>query len=57
MKKLNIAIIGLGNIANRHLKCFEKSLNSKLKGVASRNLENLKNFKKKVKIDDKFHFD
>ena len=57
MKRINWGIIGLGNIANRHLKSFEKSLNSKLKGVASRNLENLKNFKKKVKIDDKFYFD
>ena len=56
MKRINWGIIGLGNIANRHLKSFEKSLNSKLKGVASRNLENLKNLKKKVKIDDKFCF-
>ena len=57
MKRINWGIIGLGNIANRHLKSFEKSLNSKLKGVASRNLENLKNFKKKINADDKFCFD
>ena len=46
MKRINWGIIGLGNIANHHLKSFEKSLNCKLKGIASRNLENLKNFKK-----------
>ena len=56
MKRINWGIIGLGNIANHHLKSFEKSLNCKLKGIASRNLENLKNFKKNINLDDKFCF-
>ena len=56
MKRINWGIIGLGNIANYHLKSFEKSLNCKLKGIASRNKENLKNFKKRFNIDDKLCF-
>ncbi len=56
MKRINWGIIGLGNIANHHLKSFEKSLNCKLKGIASRNLGNLKKFKKKINLDDKFCF-
>ena len=57
MKRINWGIIGLGNVANHHLKTFEKSLNCELKGIASRNLENLKNFKKKINVNDKFCFD
>ena len=47
MKKINWGIIGLGKIANSHLKSFEKSENCKLKGVASKNLQNLEYLKKK----------
>ena len=56
MKRINWGIIGLGNIANHHLKSFKKLLNCKLKGIASRNLENLKNFKKNTNVNDKFCF-
>ena len=56
MKRINWGIIGLGNIANHHLKSFKKLLNCKLKGIASRNLENLKNFKKNINVDEKFCF-
>ena len=57
MKRINWGIIGLGNIANSHLKSFEISENCQLKGIASKNLKNLKNFKKKINIDDTFCFD
>ena len=56
MKKINWGIIGLGKIANSHLKSFEKSENCKLKGVASKNLQNLEYLKKKIKIDNLFCF-
>tara|TARA_A100001015_G_scaffold297064_1_gene378094 strand:+ start:93 stop:1109 length:1017 start_codon:yes stop_codon:yes gene_type:complete len=57
MKRINWGIIGLGNIADHHLKSFEKLENCKLKGIASKNFKNLKNFKKKINVDDKFCFD
>ncbi len=57
MKRINWGIIGLGKMANSHLKSFEKSYNCQLKGIASKNLENLRNFKKKINIDDSFCFD
>ena len=47
MKRINWGIIGLGNIANHHLKSFKKSENCQLKGIASRNSQKLENFKKK----------
>ena len=56
MKKINWGIIGLGNIANAHLNCFSKSDNFKLKGIASKNLQNLKNFKENSSIENKFCF-
>tara|TARA_Y100000591_G_scaffold310707_1_gene313323 strand:- start:480 stop:1496 length:1017 start_codon:yes stop_codon:yes gene_type:complete len=56
MKKINWGIIGLGKIASSHLKSFEKSENCKLKGVASKNLQNLEYFKKKINIDNLFCF-
>ena len=57
MKRINWGIIGLGNIAYSHLKSFEKSENCRLKGVASKNLQNLANFKEKTNIDESFCFD
>ncbi len=56
MKKINWGIIGLGNIANSYSKSFRKSENCKLKGVASKNLQNLKKFKKEINIEDSFCF-
>ena len=47
MKRVNWGIIGLGNMANHHLKCFEKSKNCQLRGIASQNSQKLKNFRKK----------
>ena len=57
MKRINWGIIGLGNIAHSHLKSFEKSKNCRLKGVASKNLQKLENFKEKTNIDESFCFD
>ena len=56
MKRINWGIIGLGNIANHHLKSFKKSENCQLKGIASRNSQKLENFKKKINIHDSFCF-
>ena len=56
MKRINWGIIGLGNVANSHLKSFEKSENCKLKGIASKNLQKLENFKKKINIEKSFCF-
>ena len=50
MKKINWGIIGLGNIANAHLKSFEILDNCKLAGIASKDYENLENFRKKTSI-------
>ena len=57
MKKINWGIIGLGNIANSHLNSFKNLNNCKLKGIASKNLQNLKNFKENFDIETKFCFD
>ena len=56
MKRINWGIIGLGNVANSHLKSFEKLENCKLKGIASKNLQKLKNFKKQINIEKSFCF-
>ena len=56
MKKINWGIIGLGNIANSHLNSFKNLNNCKLKGIASKNLQNLKNFKENLDIETKFCF-
>ena len=56
MKTINWGIIGLGNIANAHINCFTNSDNFKLKGIASKNLQNLKNFKENLNIENKFCF-
>tara|TARA_B100001057_G_scaffold498338_1_gene605026 strand:- start:2764 stop:3780 length:1017 start_codon:yes stop_codon:yes gene_type:complete len=56
MKKINWGIIGLGKMANFHLKSFNKLENCELKGIASKNLINLQNFKKKLNIKDEFCF-
>ena len=57
MKRINWGIIGLGNIAYSFLKSFEKTENCQLKGIASKNLQNLENFKKRIKIENSFCFD
>ena len=56
MRKINWGIVGLGNVANSHLRTFKKLENARLKGIASRNSKNLKNFKKKIDIEDLFCF-
>ena len=56
MKKINWGIIGLGDIANAHLNCFNKSGNFELKGIASKNLQNLKNFKENLNSKTQFCF-
>jgi len=56
MKKINWGIIGLGDIANSHLNSFKSLNNCKLKGIASKNLQNLKNFKENLDIETKFCF-
>ncbi len=57
MKKINWGIIGLGNVANSHLKSFKKSGNFQLKGIASKKIKNLEIFKKKLEMEDIFCFD
>ena len=47
MKKINWGIIGLGNIANKFAEGFSKVDNCSLKGIASKNNDNLNLFKKK----------
>ena len=54
MKRVNWGIIGLGNMANHHLKSFEKSKNCQLRGIASKNSQKLKDFRKKINIQDTF---
>ena len=49
-------IIGLGDIANSHLNSFKNLNNCKLKGIASKNFQNLTNFKENLNIEDKFCF-
>lgn len=56
MRRINWGIIGLGNMANAHLKIFDKLENCELKGIASKKLINLKNFEKKINIENKFCF-
>ena len=56
MKKINWGIIGLGDIANSHLNSFKNLNNCKLKGIASKNFQNLTNFKENLNIEDKFCF-
>ncbi len=56
MKKINWGIIGLGNIANKFAEGFFKVDNCSLKGIASKNNDNLNLFKKKFNIEDKFCF-
>ena len=46
MKKINWGIIGLGNIANKFAEGFSKVDNCSLKGIASKNNDNLNLFKK-----------
>ena len=57
MKKINWGIIGLGNIADKVCESFSKVNHCNLKGIASKNKNNLNLFKKKFNIEDKFCFD
>ena len=57
MNKINWGIIGLGNIADKVCESFSKVNNCTLKGIASKNKNNLNLFKKKFNIEDKFCFD
>ena len=56
MKKINWGIIGLGNIASKFAEGFSKVDNCSLKGIASKDNNNLNLFKKKFNIEDKFCF-
>ena len=56
MKKINWGIIGLGNIANKFAEGFSKVDNCSLKGISSKDNDNLNLFKKKFNIEDKFCF-
>ncbi len=56
MKKINWGIIGLGNIANKFADSFSEVNNCSLKGIASKNNDSLKSFKKIFNIEDKFCF-
>ena len=56
MKKINWGIIGLGNIANTFANAFEYVENSQLLGISSKSLKNIKLFKERYKISDKYCF-
>ena len=56
MNKINWGIIGLGNVANSHLKSFKKSGNFQLKGIASKKTKKLESFKKELDIKNIFCF-
>lgn len=56
MTKINWGIIGLGNIAKVFADGFADSKNSKLLGIASRDLKKLENFKNQFNIEKKFIF-
>jgi len=56
MKNINWGIIGLGNIANKFAESFSEVSNCSLKGIASKNNDNLNLFKDKFNIEDKFCF-
>ena len=56
MTKINTGIIGLGNIARVFADGFVGSKNSKLLGIASRDLKKLENFKDQFNIEKKFIF-
>ena len=56
MKKVNWGIIGLGQIAIQFADAFKYVKNAKLKGISSRSLNNLVNFRKKFNIDKNFSF-
>ena len=56
MKKINWGIVGLGNIANKFAEGFSKVDNCSLKGISSKDNDNLNLFKKKFNIEDKFCF-
>lgn len=56
MKKINWGIIGLGRIANTFANAFEYVENSKLLGISSNSLKNIKSFQERYKISDKYCF-
>tara|TARA_B100001057_G_C22857077_1_gene953073 strand:+ start:127 stop:1155 length:1029 start_codon:yes stop_codon:yes gene_type:complete len=56
MRRINWGIIGLGNIANKFSKEFDKIGNAKLLAVASKNNYKLKNFGEYFNIEEKFLF-
>ena len=57
MRKINWGIIGLGNIANIFANAFNNIDSASIKAVASKNVNNLKFYKKKFQLKDKFCFD
>ena len=56
MKKINWGIIGLGNIANTFANAFDHVKNSQLLGISSKSLKNIKLFKERYKISEKYCF-
>ena len=56
MKKVNWGIIGLGSIALKFASGFRDVKNANLKGISSKNLNKLNDFKKKFKIKENFCF-
>ena len=56
MKKINWGIIGLGNIANTFANAFDYVENSQLLGISSKSLKNIKLFKERYKISEKYCF-
>jgi len=56
MEKVNWGIIGLGNVANKFAESFKYSVNGKLIGIASNNLDKLNRFRNKYNIDQKYCF-
>ena len=56
MKKINWGIVGLGNIANTFANAFNSVTNSKLLAVSSKNLNNIKTFKERFQIPNKYCF-
>ena len=56
MKKINWGIIGLGNIANTFANAFDYVKNSQLLGISSKSLKNIKLFKERYKISEKYCF-
>ncbi len=56
MNKVNWGIIGLGNITKTFAEALNNVDNALIKGVASKNENNLKLYKKKFHLEDKFCF-